>query len=372
MKKLIGLITTILLSTAVFSQDPNFHIYLCFGQSNMEGQGTIEAQDKNADSRFQVFQALDCSNLGRTKNNWYKAVPPLCNCWSGLSPADYFGHTMVENLPENVKIGVINVAIGGCDIRLFDKDIYADYDSTYTDSWFTNKVKAYDWNPYQYLIDLAKQAQQDGVIKGILLHQGETNTGNQQWPNYVNKIYTDMMNDLALNPDSIPILAGEVLQASGSCCSSMNNIIKKLPNTIPNAHVISSEGCEGKDNAHFNAEGYRILGSRYAETMLSIMGIELIENSVALTEVPMFGLNAIYPNPLSEAATITFNVAEKTHVSIAVYDLQGAEVAILANGTFSSGEHQVEFCNDQLPSGMYFCTMKAKGFIDTQKLIIKN
>ncbi len=38
----IGLL---LLTTNVFSQDPNFHIYLCFGQSNMEGQGTIEAID---------------------------------------------------------------------------------------------------------------------------------------------------------------------------------------------------------------------------------------------------------------------------------------------------------------------------------------
>ncbi|MBN1116668.1 MAG: T9SS type A sorting domain-containing protein [Bacteroidales bacterium] len=258
------------------AQDPNFHIYICFGQSNMEGQGPIEAQDKVVDERFKTFQALDCSNLSRTKAEWYTAVPPTCQCWSRLSPADYFGRTMVANLPDSITIGIVNVAIGGCDIRLFDKDIYEDYDSTYTDSWFTDKVEAYEWNPYQYLIDLAKLAQQDGVIKGILLHQGETNTGQAEWPTYVKKIYNDMLTDLSLDAESTPILAGEVLDVAGACCSSMNSIINRLPDTIPNSFVISSDNLTGQDYAHFDSEGYRRFGRRYAVQMLSIMGYEAI------------------------------------------------------------------------------------------------
>lgn len=268
------IVASLLISTRIFSQDPNFHIYLCFGQSNMEGQGTVLNVDKTVNDRFLVFQALDCSNIGRTKAAWYTAVPPLCQCWSGLSPADYFGRTMVDNLPDSIKIGVINVAVGGCDIRLFDKDIYMDYDSTYTDSWFTDKVKAYEWNPYQYLIDLALLAQQDGVIKGILLHQGETNTGNANWPGYVKKIYNDMLADLSLSAESVPLLAGEVVSADGNCCSSMNTIINSLPDTIPTAHVISSSGCTAMDNAHFDSKGYRKLGRRYGVKMLSLMGYE--------------------------------------------------------------------------------------------------
>ena len=266
----IGLIVFI---THVFAKDPNFHIYLCFGQSNMEGQGAIQSQDSTVNSRFQVMQALDCSNLGRIKGRWYPAVPPLCQCWSGLSPADYFGRTMAANLPDSIKVGVINVAVGGCDIRLFDKDIYEDYDSTYTESWFADKIKAYEGNPYQYLMNLAKLAQQDGVIKGMLLHQGETNTGDSQWPSYVKKIYNDMLKDLSLSADSVPLLAGELLSAAGSCCSSMNSIIDRLHDTIPTAYVISSSGCTGQDNAHFDSEGYRELGRRYAYQMLSLMGI---------------------------------------------------------------------------------------------------
>ena len=154
-KKIVLVLGILLISFGMFAQNPNFYIYVCFGQSNMEGVGPIEEVDKTVDNRFQVFQTLDCENLGREKATWYPAIPPLCQCYSNLSPADYFGRTMVKNLPDSITVGVINVAIGGCDIRLFDKDIYMDYDSTYPEPWFVNKVKDYEGNPYQYLIKMA-------------------------------------------------------------------------------------------------------------------------------------------------------------------------------------------------------------------------
>jgi hypothetical protein len=276
--KLKYLLPTVLLffSTHLYAQKSNFYIFLCFGQSNMEGQGTIEPQDTIVNNRFKVFQALDCPDLGRTKAKWYPAIPPTCQCTSKLSPADYFGRTMVANLPDSITVGIINVAVGGCDIRLFDKDIYQDYDSTYKQDWFTSKVANYGGNPYKHLVDLAKLAQKDGLIKGILLHQGETNTGQTQWLSYVKKIYNDMLGDLSLNANSVPILAGEMLSTEGSCCSAMNAIVDQLPSVIPTAHVISSKGCPGQDAAHFNSEGYRILGRRYAIQMLSQMGYKAV------------------------------------------------------------------------------------------------
>jgi hypothetical protein len=259
--------------------DPNFHIYLCFGQSNMEGNALIEAQDRTVDSRFQVLQSLDCPNLSRNKDAWYTAMPPLTQCYSGLSPADYFGRTMVEHLPDNITVGVINVAVGGCDIRLFDKDLYQEYDDTYEEDWFVDKIEAYGGNPYAHLIHLAKLAQQRGVIKGILLHQGETNTGDPRWPTYVQTIYNNILTDLSLDAESVPLLAGEVVGAEqGGCCASMNPIIARLPDTIPTAHVISSRGCTAQaDKAHFDSEGVRELGRRYAEKMLFLMGYEIDE-----------------------------------------------------------------------------------------------
>lgn len=268
--KYLAFIGLLLGTIHTFAQDSNFHIYLCFGQSNMEGQGSIEEQDRTVDTRFQVLQSLDCPRLERTKQTWYPAIPPLSQCGSGLSPADYFGRTLVKKLPDSIKVGVINVAVGGCDIRLFDKDQYTAHVATYQEDWFTDKVKAYSGNPYVHLIQLAKLAQQDGVIKGILLHQGETNTGDEQWPTYVKKIYDDILADLSLPANSIPLLVGEVVSAPDNCCDSMNPIINTLPNVLPNAYVISSNDCTAQDNAHFDAAGYRELGTRYATQMLAL------------------------------------------------------------------------------------------------------
>ena len=58
------------------AQDPNFHIYLMFGQSNMEGQGPIEAQDRVTNPRVKLLQDQTCSNLNRTYGTWYTAAPP--------------------------------------------------------------------------------------------------------------------------------------------------------------------------------------------------------------------------------------------------------------------------------------------------------
>jgi hypothetical protein len=260
-------------SSITFPQDKNFYIFLCFGQSNMEGAGRAEAQDSVVDARFQVMAAVDCPNLGRTKGSWYPAVPPLCRCRTGLSPADYFGRTMVSNLPEKIRVGVINVSIGGCKIELFDKDNYQAYIKTVA-PWMLNMIKEYDGDPYGRLVEIAKLAQKDGVIRGILLHQGESNTNDTLWTKKVKVVYDNLMKDLNLNPKKVPLLAGEVVHADqGGVCASMNAIIATLPQTIPNSYVISSSGCpDGRDNLHFNAEGYRMFGKRYAEKMLSLMG----------------------------------------------------------------------------------------------------
>jgi hypothetical protein len=263
----------LLLNMNAFSQDKNFYIFLCFGQSNMEGAARAEPQDSTVNPRFQVMSAVNCENLGRTKGSWYPAVPPLCRCRTNLGPVDYFGRTMVANLPENVRVGVINVAIGGCKIELFDKDNYESYVST-APSWMIGMIREYDGNPYGRLVELAKLAQKDGVIKGILMHQGESNPNDSLWTRKVKGVYDNLIKDLNLNPKEIPLLAGETVNADqGGVCAGFNQIMATLPETLPNSYIISSAGCpDGRDNLHFSAEGYRMLGKRYAEKMLSIMG----------------------------------------------------------------------------------------------------
>lgn len=278
MKKISTIILFSLLLMAggnVFSQDPNYQIYLCIGQSNMEGAARAELQDSTVNPRFQVMAAVDCANLGRTKGNWYPAVPPLCRCRTNLGPTDYFGRTMVEKLPENVKVGVIVVAIGGCKIELFDKENYQSYVET-APGWMKGMIKEYEGNPYGRLVDMAKLAQKDGVIKGILLHQGESNPNDSLWTRKVKGVYDSLMKDLNLNPENVPLLAGETVHADqGGVCAGFNQIMATLPQTLPNSYVISSAECvDGRDNLHFSAAGYRELGKRYAEKMLELQGVK--------------------------------------------------------------------------------------------------
>ena len=274
-KKILVLSAVLILgwNNLSWAQNPNFHIYLSFGQSNMEGNAPIQPQDTlNVNPRFKVLQAVDCPDLDREMGKWYTAYPPLSRCKTGLTPTDYFGRTMVESLPDSIAVGVINVAVGGCKIELFDKDGYKDYVKSVPD-WMLNMIKEYDGNPYGRLVEMAKIAQKDGVIKGILLHQGESNTGDTLWPKKVKIVYDNLLKDLGLDASKTPLLAGEMVHADqGGICSSMNEIVATLPETIPNAYIISADGVPAsKDKLHFNAEGYRILGHRYAAQMLNYL-----------------------------------------------------------------------------------------------------
>ena len=303
---------------SIQAADPNFHIYICLGQSNMEGNASIEPIDRqNVPERFQMMAAVDFANPARKQGEWYVATPPLVRSYTGLTPMDYFGRTMVDNLPEDVKVGVVAVAIGGCKIEHLDKDYDASTLKNEAD-WFRNYMKEYDNAPYARLVECAKKAQEDGVIKGILLHQGCSNNGDQKWCDKVHKIYDDLLADLNLEPNSIPLLAGEVVRSEmGGVCGGMNSIIAKLPKNLETAHVISAANLPQKgDGLHFTAHGYRVLGCRYATEMLATMGID--DPKVAYSEEIPF-----VPTP--EPSEGDF-----------VFDFQYFNPKIFADGSFNS------------------------------------
>jgi alpha-L-fucosidase 2 len=264
----------LVLSSAAFAQDTNFWIFLCFGQSNMEGFPGVEDRDKTGvDERFKVLAAVDFPKLGRVKESWYPAAPPLCRPSTGLCPADFFGRTMLSNLPPTIKVGVVNVSVAGCKIELFEPSGYQSYASN-APPWMKNIIKTYDGNPYRRLVELAKLAQKDGVIKGMLLHQGESNNNDKQWPGKVRDVYDNLLKDLGLTTEAAPLLVGGLVPADqNGACAGMNKIIEELPRTIPTARFVSSEGCSSRpDRLHFSPAGYRELGARYGLEMLSLLG----------------------------------------------------------------------------------------------------
>ena len=261
----------------VAQPDPNFYIFLCFGQSNMEGNARPEAVDlESPGSRFLLMPAVDFPNKGRKMGEWCEASAPLCRPNTGLTPADWFGRTMVASTPENIRIGVIHVAIGGIDIKGFLPDSIENYAKNKAPQWMKGMLAAYDNNPYERLVTLAKKAQKDGVIKGILMHQGETNTGDPKWAGMVKQVYENLCGDLQLKPEEVNLYVGNIVQAGGKgVCIGCKKQIDELPNTIHTSQVISSDDCSnGPDRLHFDAAGYRELGCRYGEAVARHLGFE--------------------------------------------------------------------------------------------------
>lgn len=265
-------------ASAPAAPDPNFHIFLCFGQSNMEGGGRIEERERTVDPRFRALADFDQPDRGRSFGRWHDAVPPLTRRTRGISLVDAFGRTLVAGLPPTQRVGVVKLGVAGTKIELWDQDTYRAYLDALppADAWKIRLANEYEGNPYAYLLKLARIAQQDGVIKGILIHQGESNFEDERWPEKVKKIYSDLVRDLGLDPAQTVLLAGEVVhEDQRGEKAHANRIMQRLPAVLPAAHVISSAGIPcNPDRLHFTADGQRELGRRYAVKMLELMGRE--------------------------------------------------------------------------------------------------
>ena len=376
----------------------------------MEGQANIESQDKTVDKRFQVLWAANngsCS--GKTKGKWATAVPPLAHCQGAkLGPTDYFGRTMVEKTDSKIKVGVIVVAVAGCSIQLFDKDGYANYARS-QQSWMTQRINEYGGNPYGRLIEMAKKAQEDGVIKGIIFHQGETDAGDGQWPSKVKKVYDNIIKDLGLGND-VPFLAGEVLRSGSS--RGANNNIAKLPQQSKNFYVISSEGFNqvlgDGQNVHFTSQEYRDFGKRYAEKMIEVLGDKIkpvaaasssseapssssVESSssessssvaessssvVASSSSTVGGIvipNAMYSVSVGRVAfagdfvQVPLTLSKAGFVNIRLYSVLGTEVASVSR-LLSSGLSNVLISKRKVPAGVYMMSVMTSSSYIVQRV----
>jgi N-acetyl-anhydromuramyl-L-alanine amidase AmpD len=83
-----------------------------------------------------------------------------------------------------------------------------------------------------------------------------------------------------------------------------------------------------------------------------------------------FALHQNYPNPFNSTTIITFEIPEKSHVKLAVYDILGREVKTLIDQNLEPGKYKVNFDANDLPSGVYFYTLKAPKFVKTNKMLL--
>jgi hypothetical protein len=230
----------------------------------MEGAPKPESEDLAENPRVKV---LGYDNFGDRKwNEWDTASPPLHRSWAGLGPGDSFGKAMAEAWPE-ANIGLVPCAISGVDIDFFRKGVTSKRRAEFQIPPDNARASAYDM-----VVERAHLAQKSGVIRGILFHQGESDSGNAAWVGKVQELVGNLRTDLGLGTDA-PFVAGELLYSG--CCSGHNTLVRQLPSKISNTHVVSAANLTELDdpwNAHFDSPSQREFGRRYAATMIEALG----------------------------------------------------------------------------------------------------
>lgn len=315
------IISGLFASTASAEPSKNFKVFLCFGQSNMSGgAGCYPDEDsKKAHPRVKVLAFANCGNPSRTANKWSEAREPM-HCGDGqdmMGPSYVFGRMLADSLP-NDTIGLIPCGLWGVGIEMFVKG--GNYKGSNKPGIMSGKNNAWDW-----MLTKCKTAVERGAFSGIILHQGEANNGDGNWINQVKTIYNDLKKELNLSTD-IPLVAGELLQAEGACCTDHNKEVQKIPTTLPIGYIASSQGLKGGGsytNLHFNTAGYREMGNRMAVEMM-----KGLRASGAITEVT--------PRP-SPKRSQTINSLQETSTT-ALYTINGKKLPASAVKNIVSGK----------------------------------
>lgn len=231
-----------------YEQQPNLNqkelqIYLLIGQSNMAGRAEILGND--ADTLENVFLYT-----GNPEKQWKKAANPL-NKYSTirkdlsmqkLGPGYHFAKKMIEFDKRN-SIGLVVNAKGGTSIS--------------------------EWKPgshfYNEAVKRTKEAMKNGTLKGILWHQGESDVS--KFDSYTSQI-VNLMEAFRkdFNSPDLPIVVGQLSEDKPQRIH-FNKMILKLPSSLENVGVVTTENTSTIDSNHFNSESQKLLGERYAREM---------------------------------------------------------------------------------------------------------
>jgi hypothetical protein len=257
MRKLFTIIVIFVFFSAGCSQQNskrrNFHLYILAGQSNMAGRGKVIERDNQSHPRVYVLNKNKEWKLAKDPLHFDK--PNIV----GVGPGLAFGKAMA-GYKERVKIGLIPCAAGGSPI------------SSWAIGGYHDQTKSH---PYDDAIVRAKAAMQDGVIKGVIWHQGESDSK----PDKV-KVYHAKLEELItrfrqdLSNEYLPFVVaklGDFYVAKNPNAEPINKILERVPDIVKNTACVDVSGLTHKgDVVHFDTKSSRELGRRYAEKMIKI------------------------------------------------------------------------------------------------------
>jgi len=232
----------------------NFHLYLLAGQSNMAGRGVIDPEDNTAHPR--VFML--------SKNGtWIPAIHPIHydKPVAGAGLALAFAKEIADR-NQQISIGLIPAACGGSPISIWEPGAYFD---------------ATDSHPYNDAITRTKQAMESGALKGVLWHQGESDSKPQLAENYKgNLVLLIERFRKDFKAPTLPFIIGQLGRFPDAPWSDERERVdqshREISREVPKVAFVSSEGLSSKgDNLHFNSESLRVFGKKYAKETLKIM-----------------------------------------------------------------------------------------------------
>ena len=173
----------------------------------------------------------------------------------GVGPGLTFGIAMAQAYPK-AQIGLIPCAVGGTPIEHWAPGQYDAATKTH---------------PYDDAAERIKAAMAYGTVKGVIWHQGESNSKPEKAKLYLTQLteLIQRIRDLAGN-QKLPFIVGE-LGHYRPAYANINNELAKLPALVPLTAVAISEGLVHKgDTTHFDGPSAQELGRRFAVQMLKV------------------------------------------------------------------------------------------------------
>jgi len=124
-------------------------------------------------------------------------------------------------------------------------------------------------------------------------------------------------------------------------------------------------------NGHVIVTGYgvNIAGVNETDSYISTLSLNWGSELISEPEIPAeFSLEQNYPNPFNPVTNIKFTLPDDVNVKLAVYDVMGRIVDVLANQKLEAGVHTISFNATNLPSGIYFCKLEAGNYNAVRKM----
>lgn len=227
----------------------NFHLYLLVGQSNMAGRGKVTPEDQKPHKGVLML----------TKDlRWVPATDPMHfdKKIAGVGLGRTFGIEMTDE-NSDVTVGLIPCAVGGSPILAWEPGGY--HESTKT-------------HPWDDMMPRAKAALEKGTLKGILWHQGESDSKEELAPEYEERLHALVKRfRKELNAPKVPFIAGAMGNWPERPWNEWKKMVdqahRNLPATVPSAAYVSADELQHRDKVHFNRESYLEFGKRYAEAL---------------------------------------------------------------------------------------------------------